>query len=71
MNHRTNALLAAIMVALIILASSAYIINERQIAVVTQFSRLISTDDEAGLKFKVPFVQNVASSAWTSNPSAS
>ena len=45
MNHRTNALLAAIMVALIILASSAYIINERQIAVVTQFSRLISTDD--------------------------
>ena len=59
MNHRTNALLAAIMVALIILASSAYIINERQIAVVTQFSRLISTDDEAGLKFKVPFVQNV------------
>ena len=59
MNHRTNALLAAIMVALIILASSAYIINERQIAVVTQFSRLISTDDEAGLKFKVPFVQSV------------
>ena len=59
MNHKTNALIATIMVALILLTSSAYIINERQIAVVTQFSRLISTDDEAGLKFKVPFVQNV------------
>ena len=59
MNHKLNTLIAAIAVALVLLVSSAYIINERQIAVVTQFSRLISTDDEAGLKFKVPFVQNV------------
>ena len=59
MNHKLNTLIVAIAVALVLLVSSAYIINERQIAVVTQFSRLISTDDKAGLKFKVPFVQNV------------
>ncbi|MDO4643372.1 MAG: protease modulator HflC [Cardiobacteriaceae bacterium] len=59
MNNKLNTLIAVVVVALILLVSSAYIINERQIAVVTQFSRLISTDNKAGLKFKLPFVQNV------------
>lgn len=38
---------------------SMYIVNERELAVVTQFSRLVETQDSAGLKFKLPLVQQV------------
>ncbi|SUO93385.1 Modulator of FtsH protease HflC [Suttonella ornithocola] len=50
-----------IVVALVLffLAGSLYVLNERQVAVVTQFSRLVKTEENAGLKFKVPFLQQV------------
>lgn len=57
--NKLNAVIAAILIVFILISSSAYIINERQIAVITQFSRLINTDAQAGLKFKIPFIQHV------------
>lgn len=57
--NKLNAAIAAVLVLFILIGSSAYIINERQIAVITQFSRLINTDAQAGLKFKIPFIQHV------------
>ncbi|MCQ2735286.1 MAG: protease modulator HflC [Alphaproteobacteria bacterium] len=44
---------------LILLFSSAYIVYQPEQAIVLQFGEPIRVINEAGLKFKVPFVQNV------------
>ena len=44
---------------LILLFSSAYIVYQPEQAIVLQFGEPIRVVNEAGLKFKVPFVQNV------------
>ena len=54
MSHKSNILIIIAVLALLVLGSSLYVVNERQVAVITQFQRLISTEDKAGLKFKVP-----------------
>ncbi|MBV7434205.1 protease modulator HflC [Cardiobacteriaceae bacterium TAE3-ERU3] len=59
MNTKVKIIIAAVIVALIILINSLYVVNERQVAAVTQFQRLIKTDETAGLKMKVPFIQDV------------
>lgn len=59
MNRTLNILIVFTAIALFILVNAVYLVNERQVAVVTQFSRLISTQDQAGLRFKVPFIQHV------------
>lgn len=59
MNMKFKIIIAAVIVALIILLNSLYVVNERQVAAVTQFQRLIKTDESAGLKIKVPFIQDV------------
>ncbi len=51
------AVVVAIMLALF--AGSVYTVDERERAIVFQFGRIIKTDDEAGLKFKMPFIQSV------------
>jgi len=43
----------------LLLMNSLYIVNERQLAVVTQFQRLVSTSETAGLKMKMPLLQKV------------
>ena len=59
MKHKTNVLILLVGIALFVLATAMYVVNERQVAVVTQFSRLIGTEEQAGLRFKVPFIQHV------------
>ena len=46
-------------VALIVLSSSVFIINEGEFAYLTQFGALQSIKTEAGLGFKIPFIQDV------------
>lgn len=45
--------------ALVILLSSAYIVYQPEQAIVLQFGEPVRVVKEAGLKFKIPFVQNV------------
>lgn len=59
MNTKLKIAIAALIVALIVLLNALYVVSERQVAVVTQFQRLVKTDDSAGLKIKVPFLQHV------------
>ncbi|ABQ14095.1 protease modulator HflC [Dichelobacter nodosus] len=49
----------ALILLFILSLSSVYIVNERELAVITQFSRLVNTQEKAGLKFKMPFIQRV------------
>lgn len=44
---------------LILLLNSVYILPEGQVAYVTQFGKIVSSSREAGLKFKLPFVQEI------------
>ena len=50
--------LAALVVAMLI-AGSAFIVNERELAVLFQFGAVQRSDFAPGLHFKMPFVQNV------------
>ncbi len=53
-------LIAAVLLVLVILvASSVYTVQENQYACTVRFSQIISTTDEAGLHFKVPFIDSV------------
>ncbi|MGU9957534.1 MAG: protease modulator HflC [Arenicellales bacterium WSBS_2016_MAG_OTU3] len=54
-------LVVAVVVAIVLalFAGSVYTVDERERAIVFQFGRIIKTDNEAGLKFKMPFVQSV------------
>ena len=52
-------LLAALAVILFIAANSVYIVSQPEQAIVLQFGEPICLVKEPGLKFKVPFIQNV------------
>ena len=53
-------IIAAVVLALIIVAAnSVYVVEENQYACTFRFSQIIHTETEAGLKFKVPFVDSV------------
>lgn len=53
-------IIAVVVVALITLfTASVYTVNEGQYAYVTQFGALVSIRTEAGMAFKVPFIQDV------------
>ncbi len=53
-------LIAAILVLLVVvLASSVYTVKENQYACTVRFSQIIATTDQAGLHFKVPFIDSV------------
>ena len=43
----------------LIIASSAYVVDEAEQAVVTEFGKPVKTVTEAGLNFKIPFIQTV------------
>ena len=45
---------------LLVALNSFYTVEENQFACVVRFSEIISTTDQAGLHFKVPFVDNIS-----------
>lgn len=51
--------IAGIVVALVVLANSMYTVSEWEQAVITQFGRTVARVNEAGLNFKIPFIQRV------------
>ena len=61
MKHvRTLVIVAVVAIAaIIVLSSSLYTVNEGEFAYITQFGAIKNIQTEAGLKFKVPFVQDV------------
>ena len=52
-------LLIAGVVALVVLLSSIFVVDERERALVLQFGQIQRVEATPGLKFKVPFIQNV------------
>ena len=50
---------AILLVAVIVLGNSLYTVAENQSACVFRFSEIVDTTDEAGLHFKIPFVDSV------------
>lgn len=46
-------------VALIIFSNATYTTNENEYSVVKQFGKIVTTNNTAGLRFKLPFVQTV------------
>jgi len=62
MPNRSLFTIAAIVVVLgaVIFSGPFFIVKEGEQAVVTQFGEVVGTDTDAGLKFKIPLVQDVA-----------
>ena len=60
--NKSVKLLIALLVLVVIVAflGPFYIVPEGEQAVVTRFGKIVSTETEAGLKFKVPFVDNIS-----------
>lgn len=58
MNARQN-LGLGILLALLLLANSAYVVDQRAVAVLLQFEKYQATITEPGLHFKIPFAQGV------------
>jgi len=56
---RTILIAVAVLVVLFLLMGPFYVVEEGELSVVTRFGKIIKTENEAGLKFKMPFVDNV------------
>ena len=57
---KKKALLVIIaLIAVIVLANSVYTVQENEYACRVRFSKIVDTTDEAGLHFKIPFVESV------------
>lgn len=54
-----NIVIIAVLVIIVFAAGPFYVLNEGEQAVVTRFGAIIDSNTEAGLKFKMPFVDNV------------
>ncbi len=63
MNRRRNVTLSSLavvaLVAIVVVSSTLFTVNERELVVVLQFGQPVASYDEPGLKWKVPFVQEV------------
>ena len=59
MTIKQNIILGLSIIAFATLLQSAFIVSEREQALVLQFGRPVSIIQDAGLKFKIPFIQNV------------
>jgi membrane protease subunit HflC len=57
--NRIFAILFGVLLALLVLSSTAFIVDQRQFAAVYQLGEIKSVITEPGLRFKVPLVQNV------------
>ena len=56
---RAGFLIGAAVVAIVLVLSSVFIVEEREKALVLQFGQVKAVKEEPGLAFKVPFIQNV------------
>ena len=54
-----SVVMAVILVALMIFSAATFVVHEGEYAVVKQFGKVVDIYDEAGLKFKIPFIQSV------------
>ena len=52
-------LIAVIALLVIVLANSVYTVRENQYACRVQFSKIVDTTAEAGLHFKIPFIESI------------
>lgn len=59
MNTKIRNLLVGTIVALILLSMSAFVVDQRQAAIVFQLGEVVRVETEPGLNFKLPLVQNV------------
>lgn len=59
MNKSIGSLLVILLVALVVLSSSMYTVDQRQNAMVFQLGEVVSVKTKPGLYFKLPMVQNV------------
>lgn len=59
MKKNLNLILFGLGVALILISQSLYIVNQPEQAIVLQFGDPVRLVQEPGLKFKIPFIQNV------------
>ncbi|WP_193165793.1 protease modulator HflC [Microbulbifer hainanensis] len=59
MNNRTLVIVAVLLLALLALSSSAFVVKETEKAVLLKFGRVIRTDYEPGLYFKIPLVHEL------------
>jgi membrane protease subunit HflC len=57
--RKTTLLLPLLVVIIVLIASSVFIVDEREKALVLQFGQIKSVKEEPGLAFKLPFVQDV------------
>jgi len=54
-------IIVAVALLAILLSSSLYTVNETQVAIKLRLGEIVSVENEPGLKFKTPFVNNVVS----------
>jgi len=59
MNKSIGSLLVILLVALVVLSSSMYTVDQRQNAMVFQLGEVVSVKTKPGLYFKLPIVQNI------------
>ncbi|MFC6634115.1 protease modulator HflC [Microbulbifer taiwanensis] len=59
MNNRTLVIIAALLLAVLAISSSAFVVKETEKAVLLRFGELIRTDYEPGLYFKIPLVHEL------------
>ncbi len=59
MMRKATFIIPAIVVAIALLFSSIFVVDERQRALVMQFGQIRQIIDEPGLNFKIPFIQEV------------
>ena len=59
MNKKWIFIGAIVILLVIVLANSVYVVKENQYACRVQFSKIVETTDQAGLHFKIPFVDDV------------
>lgn len=57
--RKTTFILPIIVIVVIAVASSIFIVDQREKALVLQFGRVVSVKEDAGLAFKIPLVQEV------------
>lgn len=55
----TTVVVLAVLLVVFLLLGPFYILNEGEQAVVTRFGKIVATETDAGLKFKMPVVDNV------------
>ena len=56
---RSTFLIGGLVVAVVLFLSSVFIVDEREKALVLQFGQVRAVQEEPGLSFKIPFIQNV------------